>query len=135
MIEFEGDIEFNGDVHPACVRIDASDVPEDTELTIAGWGTIEADRMYTFEIFKIFMSAENLNIQKILENNFLLHAHRNESIENFAESQFEYCSARQLQSNIGQIQWITESAQFTWAQQFTNVRAQSSNKVGCMSRW
>lgn len=44
LIEFEGDVEFNGDIHPACVRLDANEVAEDVELTIAGWGTIEADR-------------------------------------------------------------------------------------------
>lgn len=43
LVEFEGDVEFNGDVHPACIRTDTNDTPENEELTIAGWGSIEAD--------------------------------------------------------------------------------------------
>lgn len=58
LIEFEGDVEFNGDVHPACIRIDPNDVAEDVELTIAGWGTIEADRTNRS---KVLLKA-NLNI-------------------------------------------------------------------------
>lgn len=44
LIEFDRDVEFNGDVHPACIRTDVNDVAEDLQLTIAGWGSIEADR-------------------------------------------------------------------------------------------
>lgn len=49
LIEFEGDVEFDGSVHPACVRTDANEVPEDVELTVAGWGSIEANRMYNLK--------------------------------------------------------------------------------------
>lgn len=66
LIEFDRDVDFNGDVHPACIQTDVNDVAENVELTIAGiikvkwnqnrikttkksktiagWGSIEADR-------------------------------------------------------------------------------------------
>lgn len=58
MIEFDGDVEFTGDVHPACIQTDTNDVAENVELTIAGWGSIEADRTNRS---KVLLKA-NLNI-------------------------------------------------------------------------
>lgn len=50
LVEFDGDVEFNGDVHPACLQTDTHDVPESEELTIAGWGSIEA-YVHMFPLF------------------------------------------------------------------------------------
>lgn len=47
LIEFEGDVTFDNNVCPACIRTDVADVPESEELTIAGWGSIEPESMLT----------------------------------------------------------------------------------------
>lgn len=58
MLQFDEDVAFNGDVHPACIETDVNDVAEDVEMTIAGWGSIEADRTNRS---KVLLKA-NLNI-------------------------------------------------------------------------
>lgn len=58
MIEFEGDVDFDHNIHPACIQTELNDVPEDVQLTIAGWGSIEADRT---NLSKVLLKA-NLNI-------------------------------------------------------------------------
>ncbi|XP_031627886.1 serine protease persephone-like isoform X2 [Contarinia nasturtii] len=50
LIEFEESIEFNDRARPACIRTDTADVPENRELIITGWGSIEPDRTNRSEI-------------------------------------------------------------------------------------
>lgn len=45
LVEFDGVIELNDLVRPACIRTTTDDPPQSQEMLIAGWGSIEADRM------------------------------------------------------------------------------------------
>lgn len=42
LIQFNGTVQFDDIVRPACIRIDTADVPTSQELIIAGWGSVEA---------------------------------------------------------------------------------------------
>lgn len=58
LIEFEGSVEFNDLVRPACIRTDVHDPPESREMIITGWGSIEADSKY--KVHQIAKNAELL---------------------------------------------------------------------------
>lgn len=42
LIQFDGTVDFNDIVRPACIRIDTADIPTTQELIIAGWGSVDA---------------------------------------------------------------------------------------------
>lgn len=80
LIELDADVDFNDNVRPACIFTDVRDLPENRELIIAGWGSIEADskRSEFIWIFNYFPK-KRINSLFILINNSLFFSGTNQS--------------------------------------------------------
>lgn len=68
LIQFNGSVEFNDYVRPACIRTDTADPPVAQELTIAGWGTVTPGSMEHFEWLPFYCAIVRMSYSCLTEN-------------------------------------------------------------------